>query len=87
MSGALKDRSHTLNISFTSERDSIREVSRRGREGPELFVNVRYFIHSISLPRRARTKQRDICMSAGYACDMRGRVEGIAIFGSALREN
>lgn len=28
--GILKDYAHTLNISFTSERNSIREVSRRG---------------------------------------------------------
>lgn len=39
----------TFNISFTSGRDSISEVSRRGQEGPELFVNAHYFIHSISL--------------------------------------
>jgi len=53
VSGALKRTTgHILNISFTSKRNSIREVSRRGRERPELFVNIRYFIHSISLPRR-----------------------------------
>jgi len=38
-----------FNISFTSECDSISKVSRRSQVGPKLFVNTRYFIHSISL--------------------------------------
>lgn len=38
-----------FNISFTSGRDSISKVSRCDQEGPELFVNTHYFIHSISL--------------------------------------
>lgn len=85
--GNAKDRrcghvGRAFNISFTSGRDSISKVSYRGQEGPELFVNTRCFIHSISLAE-GRGHDREICESvgggAGYA---RGRRDhrGIAIF-------
>lgn len=69
-----------FNISFTSGRDSISKVSPCGQEGPELFVNTRYFIHLISLAE-GPGHHREIyeSVSAGYARERRG-YRGIAIF-------